>query len=156
LVREVTIPEAISIQDLANRMSERAVDVIRLLMNQGQMATINDAIDADTAQLTAGEIGHSVRRASEAGVEGGLVEVVDDRAQLGARARDSTCMGLPAHGKSWRIDGIRSSDVAAAEAAGITPHLGAYQVAAPSGAKIPFIDTPGHAVFTAMRARGAK
>ncbi|HZT25845.1 MAG TPA: translation initiation factor IF-2 [Pseudolabrys sp.] len=156
LVREVTIPEAITIQELANRMSERAVDVIRLLMKQGQMATINDVIDADTAQLIAEELGHSVRRVSEADVEEGLFDVADEPSQLQPRAPVVTVMGHVDHGKTSLLDAIRSTDVAAGEAGGITQHIGAYQVTAPSGAKITFIDTPGHAAFTAMRARGAK
>ncbi len=156
LVREVTIPEAITISDLANRMSERAVDVIRLLMKQGQMATINDAIDADTAQLIAEEMGHSVRRVSEADVEEGLFDVADDAAHMVPRAPVVTVMGHVDHGKTSLLDTIRSADVVSGEAGGITQHIGAYQVTAPSGAKITFIDTPGHAAFTAMRARGAK
>ena len=156
LVREVTIPEAITIQDLANRMSERAVDVIRLLMKQGQMATINDVIDADTAQLIAEEMGHSVRRVAEADVEEGLFDLADEPAQLAPRAPVVTVMGHVDHGKTSLLDAIRSAEVAAGEAGGITQHIGAYQVTAPSGARITFIDTPGHAAFTAMRARGAK
>ncbi len=156
LVREVTIPEAITIQDLANRMTERAVDVIRLLMKQGQMATINDMIDADTAQLIAEEMGHTVRRVSEADVEEGLFDTADDEALLKPRAPVVTVMGHVDHGKTSLLDAIRSTNVAGGEAGGITQHIGAYQVTAPSGARITFIDTPGHAAFTAMRARGAK
>jgi len=156
LVREVTIPEAITIQELANRMSERGVDVIRLLMKQGQMATINDTIDADTAQLIAEEMGHTVRRVAEADVEEGLFDVADEPTQLESRAPVVTVMGHVDHGKTSLLDSIRSANVVAGEAGGITQHIGAYQVTAPSGAKITFIDTPGHAAFTAMRARGAK
>src|SRR3974390_2700198 len=156
LVREVTIPEAITIQELANRMSERAVDVIHLLMKQGQMATINDVIDADTAQLIAEEMGHTVRRVSEADVEEGLFDTADEPGQALPRAPVVTVMGHVDHGKTSLLDAIRSSNLVAGEAGGITQHIGAYQVTASSGAKITFIDTPGHAAFTAMRARGAK
>ena len=156
IVREVTIPEAITIQELANRMSERAVDVIRLLMKQGQMATINDALDPDTAQLIAEEMGHTVRRVAEADVEEGLFDAPDDATTLQPRPPVVTVMGHVDHGKTSLLDAIRSTNVTEAEAGGITQHIGAYQVSAPSGAKITFIDTPGHAAFTAMRARGAK
>jgi translation initiation factor IF-2 len=156
LIRDVTIPEAITIQELANRMAERAVDVIRLLMKQGQMLKITDVIDADTAQLVAEEMGHSVRRVAESDVEEGLFDAPDDPATLVPRPPVVTIMGHVDHGKTSLLDAIRSTEVAAGEVGGITQHIGAYQVTAPSGAKITFIDTPGHAAFTAMRARGAK
>jgi len=156
LVREVTIPETITIQELANRMAERSVDVIKLLMKQGHMAQINDVIDADTAQLLAEELGHSVKRVAESDVEEGLFDVADDPGSLVPRPAVVTVMGHVDHGKTSLLDAIRSTEVAAGEAGGITQHIGAYQVTAPSGNKITFIDTPGHAAFTAMRARGAK
>ena len=156
LVREVTIPETITIQELANRMAERSVDVIKLLMKQGHMAQINDVIDADTAQLLAEELGHTVKRVAESDVEEGLFDVADDPASLVSRPAVVTVMGHVDHGKTSLLDAIRSTEVAAGEAGGITQHIGAYQVTAPSGNKITFIDTPGHAAFTAMRARGAK
>jgi translation initiation factor IF-2 len=156
LVREVTIPETITIQELANRMAERGVDVIKLLMKQGHMAQINDVIDADTAQLLAEELGHTVKRVAESDVEEGLFDVADDPASLIPRPAVVTVMGHVDHGKTSLLDAIRSTEVAAGETGGITQHIGAYQVTAPSGNKITFIDTPGHAAFTAMRARGAK
>src|SRR5712671_5956323 len=156
LVREVTIPEAITIQELANRMAERAGDVIKILMKQGQMATINDVIDADTAQLIAEELGHTVKRVAEADVEEGVFDSADDPATLVPRAPVVTVMGHVDHGKTSLLDAIRSTNVVSGEAGGITQHIGAYQVDSPMNGKITFIDTPGHAAFTAMRARGAK
>jgi translation initiation factor IF-2 len=156
IAREVVIPETITIQELANRMAERGVDVIKILMKQGQMAKITDVIDADTAQLLAEELGHTVRRVSEADVEEGVFDVADAPETLAPRPPVVTIMGHVDHGKTSLLDAIRTTDVAGGEAGGITQHIGAYQVTAPSGNKITFIDTPGHAAFTAMRARGAK
>jgi len=157
LSREVTIPEAITVQELANRMAERSVDVIKLLMQQGQMAKINDVIDADTAELIAIELGHSVKRVSEADVEEGLFDLPsDDKAEdLAPRAPVVTIMGHVDHGKTSLLDAIREANVVAGEAGGITQHIGAYQVEK-NGSKITFLDTPGHEAFTAMRARGAQ
>jgi len=156
IAREVTIPETITIQELANRMAERSVDVVRILMQQGHMAKITDTIDADTAQLIAEELGHTVRRVAESDVEEGMFDAPDDVANLQLRAPVVTIMGHVDHGKTSLLDAIRSTEVAAGEAGGITQHIGAYQVTSPSGGRITFIDTPGHAAFTAMRARGAK
>lgn len=153
--REVTLPEAITIQELANRMAERAVDVIKLLMKQGQMLKINDVIDADTAELIAEEMGHTVKRVSEADVEEGLFTQEDDAATLQQRPPVVTIMGHVDHGKTSLLDAIRKSKVVTGEAGGITQHIGAYQVDQ-DGQKITFIDTPGHAAFSQMRARGAK
>ena len=154
--REVVIPEAITIQELANRMAERGVDVIKFLMKDGEMHKITDVIDADTAQLIAEEFGNIVRRVSEADVEEGFIGAADLAEDTQPRAPVVTIMGHVDHGKTSLLDAIRTTNVVSQEAGGITQHIGAYQVVTPAGQKITFIDTPGHEAFTAMRQRGAQ
>ncbi|HXR88073.1 MAG TPA: translation initiation factor IF-2, partial [Stellaceae bacterium] len=155
IVRDVVVPETITVQELANRMAERSGDVIKALMKMGVMATINQSIDADTAELVVSEFGHRLKRVSEADVEAGLKQDNDPDASLEPRPPVVTVMGHVDHGKTSLLDALRQTDVAAGEAGGITQHIGAYQVTLHGGQKITFIDTPGHQAFTAMRARGA-
>ncbi len=156
ICREVTIPETITVQELANRMAERAAVVVKTLMNMGVMATITQTIDADTAELVAEELGHKVIRVAEADVENVLHSEEDKPDELLPRPPVVTVMGHVDHGKTSLLDALRSTNVASGEAGGITQHIGAYQVTLQNGQKVTFIDTPGHAAFTAMRARGAK
>ncbi len=156
VVRDVVVPDVITVQELANRMAERAADVIKSLMGMGVMATINQSLDPDTAQLVVEEFGHNMKRVSDADIEESLVSVDENDDNLIGRPPVVTVMGHVDHGKTSLLDALRATDVAGGEAGGITQHIGAYQVTMATGAKITFIDTPGHAAFTEMRSRGAK
>lgn len=156
VVRDVIIPDAITVQELANRMAERVADVIKALMKNDIMATQNQTIDADTAELLVEEFGHKVSRVSEADVEDAIKTADDKEEDLLPRAPVVTVMGHVDHGKTSVLDALRKTNVVSGEAGGITQHIGAYQIQTDGGEKITFLDTPGHAAFTSMRARGAQ
>ena len=154
-VRDVVIPDTITVQELANRMAERAADIVKELMKQGIMATVTQTIDAETAELVTMEFGHRVQRVSESDIEDGLTGAPDNEADLKPRPPVVTVMGHVDHGKTSLLDAMRATDVAAGESGGITQHIGAYQIKTGSGNVFTFIDTPGHEAFTEMRSRGA-
>jgi len=155
-VRDVQLPETIVVQELANRMAERAADVVKSLMKMGMMVAMNEPIDADTAELVIEEFGHKAVRVSDADVEQVIQTIEDKDEDLQPRPPIITIMGHVDHGKTSLLDAIRKTSVVSGEAGGITQHIGAYQVTTESGAVLSFLDTPGHAAFTSMRARGAQ
>ncbi|WP_170379264.1 MULTISPECIES: translation initiation factor IF-2 [Ruegeria] len=156
VIRDVQLPEAITVSELANRMAERVADVVKSLMNMGMMVTQNQTIDADTAELIIEEFGHKVTRVSDSDVEDVIKEVEDSEEDLQPRPPVITIMGHVDHGKTSLLDAIRDARVVAGEAGGITQHIGAYQVKTDGGTTLTFLDTPGHAAFTSMRSRGAQ
>jgi len=156
IVREVIIPESITVQELSNRMAIRVADIVKFMMRQGTMLKITDVIDADRAELIATEYGHTVKRVAKSDIEDGLSGAVDDDEDLRSRPPVVTVMGHVDHGKTSLLDSLRQTDVVSGEAGGITQHIGAYQVRLKDGQRVTFLDTPGHAAFSAMRARGAK
>ena len=156
IVREVKIPEFITVQDLANRMAARVAEVIKVLIKNDIAATATQTIDADTAELVVLEFGHKTKRVSEADIEIGLDASTEDKNDAVPRPPIVTVMGHVDHGKTTLLDAIRNTDVVAKEQGGITQHIGAYQVSTKDNKKVTFIDTPGHAAFSSMRARGAK
>jgi translation initiation factor IF-2 len=155
-VRDVQLPETIVVSELANRMAERAADVVKCLMKMGMMVTMNQAIDADTAELVIEEFGHKAVRVTDADVEQAIDTVKDSDDSLLPRPPIVTIMGHVDHGKTSLLDAIRKTNVVTGEAGGITQHIGAYQVKTPNGQLVTFLDTPGHAAFTSMRSRGAQ
>ncbi|HET9811483.1 MAG TPA: translation initiation factor IF-2 [Sphingomicrobium sp.] len=154
-VRDVVVPEAITVQDLANRMAERGADLVKALFKMGMPVTLTQTIDQDTAELLVTEFGHNIKRVSESDIDIDTSTDVDEESTLEPRPPVVTIMGHVDHGKTSLLDAIRGEDVVSGEAGGITQHIGAYQVALPDKSKVSFLDTPGHEAFTEMRARGA-